>query len=189
VYRPLTQDPSASMSLLIRTNENPNAAAKPIREKLLVLDNEATLANVKTMEERLSESQSQPRFRTVLLALFAALALILAALGIYGVLLQSVVRRTKEIGIRIALGATRGSVMQMILGQALRTVLVGLILGLAATLALARTIAGLLYNVSPANPILLAGVCSILICITLLASYLPARRATTVDPLKTLRSE
>jgi putative ABC transport system permease protein len=189
VYRPLTQDPSASMSLLIRTNENPNAAAKPIREKLLVLDNEATLANVKTMEERLSESQSQPRFRTVLLALFAALALILAALGIYGVLLQSVVRRTKEIGIRIALGATRGSVMQMILGRALRTVLVGLILGLAATLALARTIAGLLYNVSPANPILLAGVCSILICITLLASYLPARRATTVDPLKTLRSE
>jgi putative ABC transport system permease protein len=141
------------------------------------------------MEERLSELQSQPRFRTILLTGFAALALILAALGIYGVLLQSVVRRTKEIGIRMALGATRESVMQMILGQALRTVLVGIGLGLLATLFLARTIAGLLYDVSPANAGILAVVSAILLSVAMLASYLPARRATSIDPLKTLRTE
>ncbi|PYY12969.1 MAG: hypothetical protein DMG60_22870 [Acidobacteria bacterium] len=148
-----------------------------------------TLANVKTMEERLSELQSQPRFRTFLLTAFAALALVLAALGIYGVLLQSVVRRTKEIGVRMALGATRESVMQMILGQALRTIMVGLVLGLVATLSLARAVAGLLYNVSPANPATLAAVSTILVCVAMLASYLPARRATSIDPLDALRSE
>ena len=189
VYRPLNQEPSASMSLLVRTNEDPHTVTNPIREKLLALDNDATLANVKTMEERLSDLQSQPRFRTILLTAFAALALILAALGIYGVVLQSVLRRTKEIGVRIALGATRESVMQMILGQALRTVLVGLGLGLAATLLFARTLAALLYNVSPAHPATLAAVSAILLVVAMLASYLPAYRATAVDPLKALRSE
>jgi putative ABC transport system permease protein len=189
VYRPLSQEPAASMSLLVRTNGDPNNLASPVREELLALDNEATLANVKTMEERLSELQSQPRFRTILLTAFAALALILAALGIYGVLLQSVVRRTKEIGVRMALGATRESVIQMILGQALRTVLIGLVLGLVATLSLARSVAGLLYNVSPANPATLAAVSAILLCVAMLASYLPARRATSIDSLNALRSE
>lgn len=190
VYRPLTQEPSASMSLLARTNNHdPNMVANPIREKLQALDNQATLANVKTMEERLADLQAQPRFRTILLASFAALALILAALGIYGVLLQSVVRRTKEIGVRMALGATRENVMRMIIGQALRTVLIGLALGLAATLVLARTLTVLLYNVSPANPVTLAAVSAILICVAMLASYLPAHRATTIDPLNALRSE
>jgi putative ABC transport system permease protein len=189
VYRPLTQEPSASLSLLVRTNDDPNTVTNPIREKLLAVDNETTLANVKTMEERLYDLESQPRFRTVVLTAFAALALILAALGIYGVLLQSVVRRTKEIGIRMALGATRESVVQMILGQALRSVLIGLALGLTGTLSAARTVSGLLYNVSPANPATLAAVSAILICIAMLASYLPARRATTVDPLNALRSE
>jgi len=189
VYRPLSQGPAASMSLLVRTNGDPKSLTSPVREKLSALDNEAALADVKTMEERLSQLQSQPRFRTLLLTAFATLALILAALGIYGVLLQSVVRRTKEIGVRMALGATRESVMQMILGQALRTVLVGLVLGLGATLSLARTVAGLLYNVSPANPATLAAVSTILVCVAMLASYLPARRATSIDPLNALRSE
>lgn len=189
VYRPLSQEPAASMSLLVRTNDDPSTLTSPVREKLLGLDSEANLANVKTMEERLSELQSQPRFRTVLLTAFAALALILAALGIYGVLLQSVVRRTKEIGVRMALGATRESVMQMILGQALRTVMVGLVLGLVATLGLAPTVAGLLYDVSPANPATLAAVSTILVSVAVLASYFPARRATSIDPLNALRSE
>ena len=189
VYRPLTQEPAASMSVLVLSDGDPNALANPIRETLLALDRESTLAEVKTMQERLSDLKSQPRFRTVLFASFAGLALILAALGIYGVLLQSVVRRTKEIGVRMALGATRESVMQMILGQALRTVLIGLGLGLMATLALARTLAGLLYNVSPANPPTLAIVSVILLGAAMLASYLPARRATTIDPLDALRSQ
>ena len=189
VYRPLTQEPSASMSLLVRTNGDPNMVANPVREKLQALDNQATLASVKTMQERLADWQAQPRFRTILLTSFAMLALVLAVLGIYGVLLQSVVLRKKEIGIRMALGATRENVMQMIMGQALRTVLIGLALGLAATLALAHTIAALLYNVSSANPATLAVVSAILICVAIVASYLPARRATTIDPLNALRGE
>jgi len=189
VYRPLSQEPAGSMSLLVRTYAAPNTLTAPIRDKMAALDTDATLANMKTMEERLSERQSQPRFRTILLTAFAALSLILAALGIYGVLLQSVVRRTKEIGIRMALGATRESVMRMILGQALRTVMVGLVLGLAATLSLARTLAALLYSVSPANPATLAAVSAILVCVAMLASYLPARRATSIHPLSALRSE
>ena len=189
VYRPLRQEPPVAVSLLVRTKEDPNIITNPVRQKLSALDNQAALENVKTMEERLSELQSQPRFRTILLTAFAALALILAALGIYGMLLQSVVRRTKEIGVRMAVGATRERVMQMILGQALRSVLVGLVLGIVATLGLARAIAGLLYNVSPANPWILAAVSAILICVALLASYLPARRATSIDPLKALRTE
>jgi putative ABC transport system permease protein len=189
VYRPLAQQSSASMSLLVRTKDNPNAIVNSVRETIYALDNEVTFTNVKTMDERLAEFQSQPRFRTILLTAFAILALLLAALGIYGVLMQSVAHRTKEIGIRMALGATRESVTQMVLGQALRTVLVGLGLGLVATIALARAIAGLLYNVSPANPPTLAVVCAILVCVAMLASYLPARRATAVDPMNALRSE
>ncbi|MGE5055426.1 MAG: ABC transporter permease [Acidobacteriota bacterium] len=189
VYRPLIQEPPAAISLFVRTDEDPKVMTNPVREKLLALDSEATLDNVKTMEERLSELQSQPRFRTILLAAFATLALILAALGIYGVLLQSVVRRTNEIGIRMALGATRESVMQMILGQALRTVLVGLVLGVVVTLSLVRTITGLLYGVSPENPAILALVSAILVAVALLASYFPARRATSIDPFKALRTE
>jgi putative ABC transport system permease protein len=189
VYRPFSQEPAASMSLLVRTNGDPRTIANPVREKLLALDYQATLADVKTMDERLSALQAQPRFRTILLTAFAALALILAALGIYGVLLQSVVRRTKEIGVRMALGATRRSVLQMILGQALKTVLLGLVLGLIATGSLAGTVAGLLYNVGPADAATLAAVSLILMCVATVASYLPARRATSIDPLNALRNE
>jgi len=171
VYRPFAQQSSASMSLFVPTNGDRNALMNPLREKLWGLDNEVTLANMKTMDERLSELQSQPRFRTILLSAFAPLALMLTALGIYGVLTQSVAFRTREIGVRMALGATRESVFQMILVDALRTVLMGLGLGLAATVFLARTVAGLLYNVSPANPPTLAGISAIVLCVAMLAIF------------------
>src|SRR5579864_9254174 len=189
VYQPFAQNPPDSMSLFVRTHDDPNAAVDPLEQKLQALDADITLANVKTMKESLAELQSQPRFRTILLSAFAALALVLAALGIYGVLMHSVVRRTREIGLRMALGATRGSVLRMILKQALSTVVIGLASGLIAAVFLVRLAAGLLYDVRPDNPWILASVSAVLILIALCASYFPARRATRIDPLEALRSE
>jgi putative ABC transport system permease protein len=189
VYRPLTQQPTASMSLLVRTSGDPNTVAHAVEQKVLAVDSDVTFANVKTMEETLFENQSQPRFRTILLSAFAVLALVLAALGIYGVLTRSVVRRTREIGIRMALGATRGSVVQMVLKQAFATVLAGVAIGLVASVFLIRVIAQLLYMVRPDNFLTLGAVSALLVCVALLASYLPARRATSIDPLTALRNE
>jgi predicted permease len=189
VYQSFLQQPSESMSLLIRTNEEPNAVVDPLNQKLRAIDGDVTLANVKTMEESLSESQSQPRFRTILLSGFAALALVLAALGIYGVLTQSVVRRTREIGVRMALGASRRSVTRMVLRQAFTMVLVGIGAGLAGTVVAARFVVALLYDVRPNDPLTLAGVSALLVAVAMVASYLPARRATAIDPVKALRNE
>jgi putative ABC transport system permease protein len=189
VYQPLSQQPEASMSILIRTRDDPNSLATPLAQTLLSIDNDVTLADVKTMDERLAERESQPRFRTILLSAFALLALILATLGIYGVLTQSVVRRTGEIGVRMALGASRQKVMQMIVRQAFGAVAIGIVAGTIATLFLARLAKGLLYDVNPDNPFTLVAVAVLLIVVAGLASYLPARRATTIDPLNALRSQ
>jgi len=189
VYQPLTQQPMASMSLMVCAKDEPNTLVHAVEQKVLAVDSDVTFANVKTMEEALYESQSQPRFRTILLSAFAVLALVLAALGIYGVLTQSVVRRTKEIGIRMALGATRQSVVNLVLRQAFTTVLAGVAIGLVATVLLGRVIAELLYMVSPYNLSTLGTVSALLVCVALLAGYRPARRATGIDPLAALRSE
>src|SRR5579864_4140077 len=189
VYRPLAQLPPASVALLLRTNGDPNALAKPVQNAVRGLDDEITLSDLKTMEERLRDLRAEPRFRTILLSSFAGLALVLAALGIYGLLMQSVVRRTKEIGIRMALGASRQNVVRVILLQAFTTVFAGICSGLAATLILVRFIGGLLYDVHPQNPLMLAAVSIVLILTSAFACFIPARRATTVDPLQALRSE
>jgi putative ABC transport system permease protein len=189
VYRPFVQQPSASMSILIRTRSGPRTVENMLQEKLTSIDGDIVLADVKTMEERLSALRAQPRFRTILLSVFAALALILAVLGIYGLLNQSVLRRTKEIGIRIALGASRGSITQMILKQAFSMVLIGIALGLGTSLILARSAVALLYGVEPGDPFTIGAVLALLIFISAVASYIPARRATRIDPLKAVRTE
>lgn len=153
------------------------------------MDEELTLSDIKTMEERLSDFRAQPRFRTILLSVFAGLALVLAALGIYGLLTHTVIRRTKEIGIRLALGETRSSVIRRVLWQALSTVLIGIVLGLLSAVFLARLIAGMLYDLRWNNPFILVGVSAVLLLVSLLASYLPARRTTAIDPLAALRRE
>lgn len=189
VYQPFAQKPPASISLLVRTGDDPFAVADPLEERLHALDSEVTLANVKTMTESLSELQSQPRFRTILLSTFAGLALLLAALGIYGALSQSVSQRTQEIGIRMALGADHRTVMRMILKQVLNTVVGGLAIGISGALLLLRLAAGLFYEVRPDNPWVLAAVSALLTLFALCASYFPVRRATAIDPLQALRTE
>jgi putative ABC transport system permease protein len=141
------------------------------------------------MSERVSESVAEPRFRTLLLGIFAALALILAAAGIYGVMSYNVAQRTREIGIRIAMGAGRRDVLSLVLGHSLKLTLIGVAVGLAASWGLMRLLASVLYNVTPHDFFTLAGVSILLSAVALLASYIPARRAMRVDPLVALRYE
>jgi putative ABC transport system permease protein len=189
VYRPLEQQPLASMALLVRTQVDPDLLGNPVERVVRSLDDQVTVSNLKPMDDRLYALRAEPRFRTVLLGAFAALALLLAALGIYGLLMQSVIRRTKEIGIRMALGASRGNVIRGVLRQAITTVSAGIVLGLLTTAFLVRFINRLLYEVRPGNPLVLGGVSALLILIAMAASYVPARRATGIDPLQALRTE
>lgn len=189
VYRPFVQQPANAMAILLRTRSNPRASENPLQQKLSSVDGDIILTDVKTMAERLAELQSQPRFRTVLLSSLAVLAFILAMLGIYALLTQAVLRRTKEIGIRMALGASRDGIAQMILKQAFALVLIGTGLGLATSVMLGHLVAALLYGVKAGDPLTLGAVSIILISISALASYLPARRATRIDPLRSIRTD
>jgi ABC-type antimicrobial peptide transport system permease subunit len=141
------------------------------------------------MDELVAANLAQSRFSAVLLNWLSGLALLLAAIGIYGVLAYSVARRTGEFGIRLALGAQARDILTLVIGQGLRLVVVGLVLGLTASFALTRLIAGLLFEVSPTDPLSFAGIVLLLMAIALFACWLPARRATKVDPMVALRHE
>ena len=141
------------------------------------------------MDERLSDSVAQRRFQMVLLGVFAAVALVIAAVGIYGVISYAVSQRAQEIGIRMALGAQAGDVLRMVVGQGMRLALIGVALGVAAALALTRVMKNLLFEVSSTDPATFALIASLLVGVAFIASYIPARRATKVDPLIALRSE
>jgi putative ABC transport system permease protein len=141
------------------------------------------------MDDRIADFLSYPRFRAVLLGVFAVVALALASIGIYGVLSQSVIQRTNEIGIRVALGAQRRDIINLVVGQGMMLVAIGLLIGLFATSVLTRLIASLLYNTSPTDAVTLGINALVLAGVALLACYLPAKRATDVDPMVALRCE
>ncbi|MFL6207319.1 MAG: ABC transporter permease [Pyrinomonadaceae bacterium] len=173
----------------VRTQDDAAALAAVVRREVARLDPEQPLASLKTMRERLAESVAQRRFQMTLLGLFAVLALALATVGIYGVMAYSVVQRTHEIGVRIALGAQRRDVLRLVIGQALMLTLAGVGAGLLGALVATRLLTTLLYGVSANDPATFAGVALFLITIALVASYIPARRATRVDPMVALRYE
>jgi ABC-type antimicrobial peptide transport system permease subunit len=145
------------------------------------------IVRLRSMEQVFADAASRPRFLAVLLAIFAGLALALAAIGTYGILSYSVSERTKEIGIHMALGATRGSVLGMILGQGLRLTVVGLVTGLVASFGLTRLLQAQLFNIRPTDPATLTSVAAFIAVVAFVACYIPAQRATRVDPMVTLR--
>lgn len=181
--------PVLTMSLVVRTAGDPLAQTNSIRSVVHNIDPNQPITAIRSMEENIAQSVSAPRFRTVLLSVFAGIALVLAAVGIFGVMAYSVAQRTRELGLRIALGASRGRVLQLVLAHGVRLTLVGVGIGLVATFLLTRYVSSLLFNVPLYDPMTLIGVIVALIVISFCACYLPARRATLVDPIVALREE
>jgi putative ABC transport system permease protein len=189
-YQPLfTGFTMPPLYVAVRTQGDAAALAASVRREVASIDPEQPVASLKTMRARLAESVAQRRFQMTLLSLFAALAILLATVGIYGVMAYSVAQRTHEIGVRMALGAQRADVLRLVVGQGIKLTLVGLALGLVSAFALTRIMATLLYGVEPTDPLTFAGGALVLAVIALIASYIPARRATRVDPMVALRYE
>ena len=189
VYSPYRQRPSADMSLLVRSAVDPASLTSAVRAAVATIDKDQPIFNVHTMQQLVDDSISTRRLTLVLLGIFSSLALILAAIGIYGVMAYTVALRTQEIGIRIALGAQRQDVLRLILGQGARIAFLGVAIGLAAAAALARLLSSLLFSVSATDPLTFAAVAVLLVAVALLACYIPARRALRVDPIIALRYE
>jgi putative ABC transport system permease protein len=188
-WMPLAQMPSGSMDVVLRTTGDPLALGNAVREAVWSLDRDLPIPSIQTMEQILSERVAQRRLNMLLLGLFATAALILAAVGIYGVMNYTVTQRTNEIGIRLALGAQSGDVIGLVLKQGMALTLVGVAIGLIATFAMTRLMTSLLFGVSATDPTTFAAIAALLIGVALLASWIPARRATKVDPIVALRYE
>jgi len=189
VYWPHPELVMSGMTILVRTANDPRLIAPAARAALQQLDPELPLAGVATMDQLLADSLSRSRFTMLLLGIFAGVALVLAAVGIYGLIAYSVTQRTQELGIRIALGAQRRDVLRLVLAQGTRLTFLGVAIGLFAALALSRLLSTLLFAVSATDPLTFAGVATLLAVVALLACFIPARRATRVDPIVALRYE
>ncbi len=188
-YAPLAQCPYSPMFVVVRTKNDPRSTVASARREVISLDKNAPIYQVETLDQYYSQSMAKTRFVTLLLGAFAGLALLLASLGVYGVISYAVARRRHEIGIRMALGAQKSEILRMVAGQGLKLALIGAPIGIAGALALTRFLAGLLYGVKPADPLTLLLVLIVLIGVSLFAAYIAARRATRVDPMVALRYE
>jgi predicted permease len=189
MYVPFAQAPFWGGQLVVRSTLGSSSVAASIRKVTHDIDKDLPVTDIATLPETLDASVAQPRFRTLLVGLFGLIALLLAAVGIFGVISYSVSRRSHEIGIRVALGATPANVLRLILGESAKLVLLGLALGVPAALALTRFLASLLFEVHPADPLTFIGVAALLSAVALIACYVPAKRAMRVDPMVALRYE
>jgi putative ABC transport system permease protein len=189
IYRPHAQMPFAQMTLLLRAAGHPRALSTAAAAAVREIDPNQPVAEIRTMEEVVANTVARPRLLVYLLGGFAAMALLLAALGLYGVISHSVTQRRHEIGVRVALGAGHRDVLRLIVRQGMALTIVGLLFGLAAALAATRVLGTLLFEVGAGDPVTLAGVSAFLGAVALIACYLPARRATRVDPMVALRVE
>jgi putative ABC transport system permease protein len=189
VYFPYLQVAALSMSLVVRTASNPLSLTAAVKSQIQMIDKDLPIDDAKTMQQLLAESISGRRFNMLLLTVFAVVALVLAIVGIYGVMSYAVTQRTQEIGIRMALGARAADVLKLVVKNGMSLALIGVGIGLAGAFALTRLMASLLFHVRPTDAVTFAGVSICLIVVALLACYVPARRATKVDPLVALRYE
>jgi len=186
---PEAQFPQRAGTFLVRTKGDPAAVVPALRREVASVDKDIPLYNLRTMEQVLSDSLSRRRFQMVLVAAFAGVGLLLAAVGIYGVISYTVAQRSHEIGVRMALGARTGNILRLVVGQGLWLALAGVGLGLVGAFALTRVLTSLLYGVTATDPLTFACVSLGLLGVALLACLLPARRATKVDPMIALRYE
>ncbi len=177
----------SNMNIVIRSTLPEDALAQDIERAVREQDPSLPIVKLRTMDQVFSDAASRPRFLAELLGIFAGLALALAAIGTYGILSYTVTQRTKEIGIHMALGATRGGVLGMVLGQGMRLTIAGLVAGLIASFGLTRLLQAQLFNVKPTDPATLTVVAGFIAVIAFVACYIPAQRATRVDPMVTLR--
>jgi len=188
-YLPHAQRPLRAMEVVLRTTDNPLSMARTVRSAVWSLDGDLPVSEIQTVEQMLRARVAPRRFNLLLFGLFALVAVLLATVGIYGVMSYSVTQRTHELGLRMALGATARDVLKLILAQGLKLTLFGVTLGLLASFALTRWMESLLFNVRPTDPLTLAGIALLVLAVALLACWIPARRATKVDPMIALRCE
>jgi ABC-type antimicrobial peptide transport system permease subunit len=188
-YLAAAQGPQLSTAIVVRSSRSPADLQGDLAAAVRSVDSSVPIYDVKTMEQRVDESLIGRRFVVLLLTTFAALALLLAALGLYGVISYSVRMRTRELGVRLALGAQRGAVMQLVLLQGLRLAVIGVMFGALAAFASSRIFSSLLFKVGMLNPLPWIAAVAMLVATVLLASYLPARRAASIEPMQALRTE
>jgi putative ABC transport system permease protein len=189
VFLPHTQLAIGLMTLVVRTEMTPLSLVNSVAASVHALDPELPLADVRTLEEVVDATLARPRMVSVLLTAFALIALVLAGVGVYGVMAYSVSQRTQEIGVRMALGATAESIFRLVLGQAFKLVAMGVVAGLIAAGGLTRLLETLLYETEPLDPWTFAVTAFVLVCVATLASYVPARRGTRITPVEALRAE
>lgn len=188
-YRPLLRDYSTNATLVARTRDNPQATLAALRREVQALDPQLPLYNVETLSDHMNMPLFPARMAAMVLGSFGLVAVLLAAIGIYGVMSYVVAGRTREIGVRIALGASRGDVLRLIVRQGMTLAVIGLVIGVIVSFGATRMLTGLLYGLSPTDPLTFAGVGFLLAGVALIACFIPARRATKVDPMQALRYE
>jgi putative ABC transport system permease protein len=189
MYVPFAQGPFWGAGVVVRSGLTPAGVAAAIRREVTKIDPDLPVTNVASMPDILQASVAQPRFTALLLGIFGAMALVLAATGIFGVVSYSVARRTNEIGVRLALGASRGSILRLVLGETLWLAVIGLIVGVPCALAASLAVRRLLFGVPAGDPVTVVAVAITLAAVAALAGYVPARRAMRVDPIVSLRAE
>jgi putative ABC transport system permease protein len=190
IYEPFAQSRMISgIFLAVRTKADPLRIVPAIQDRVWAIDRNRPVVMIKTLEQQISEDFAQPRSQSLLLSLFSGLGFFLALIGVYGVMSYLVSQQTREIGIRMALGAESGTILRSVIGHGLKLTLAGVAIGLVVSFALTRFLSMLLFGISPTDPATFAGVPVVLTFVTIAASFIPARRATRVDPLAALRHE
>ncbi len=188
-YESSTQVPDRPMWLVVRTHDDPHGLIPGVRNQIAALDENVPVSHIGTMDESMYASVALPRFRSILMGVFAFIALLLAAIGIYGVMTYSVLQRTRELAIRLALGATRWNVIGRVVGHGVFLASCGIAIGSVGALGFVRSLRSMLFDVSPSDPAIFSGVALLLFAVAVTASYIPAVRAARKDPLGALRRE
>jgi len=189
VFRPEAQEPDDMLEVIVRTSANPQSLASAVQSEIQSMDKSVAKFSVTTVEQQLGEQTAERRFQTSLIGLFSLAALMLSAIGIYGLMHYFVAQRTNEIGVRMALGARYGNVLAIVLRQGLTLALIGVAVGIAGALALTHLLRSLLFSITPMDPLTFAAAPAILLVVALSACWIPARRAARIDPMIALRQD